>query len=83
MAPEQLDRIRSYAALQFSQQEIEVLLGMEIGTIETDPAADQAFWSGRLNAQAVIRKAIYENAKAGNVNACRLLHEISTRSDVT
>lgn len=58
--------IEQYAALAFSPEQVEVIMGFAKGTVSEEKTAEDAFMRGFLKTEAEVWKSIIEHAKAGS-----------------
>lgn len=80
MTPEVLAQIKGHAALQFTAAEVEVMLGLEPGSIAADPDAERTYMAGNLLAQAVARKRLYDLVQEGDRSAAVAFIRLAERN---
>ena len=81
MTPEQIQAITDYAKLQFSVEEVAVIMEISPQAIADDAEATKAFMRGRLQAQAVVRQAIYDGAKNGGTQTIKQFIDLAESSE--
>jgi len=72
-------QIRELAALQFTVDEVATITGITPSKLTTGKNA-QEFLAGRLEAQALVRQAIFEAAKQGSTPAQKEFMTLVDRS---
>jgi GH25 family lysozyme M1 (1,4-beta-N-acetylmuramidase) len=75
LTEEQKNDIRKYAALQFAQHEVAVMMGIDPDKFQEMKDADELFWKARLAEQAVQRVAVLKEARNGDAQAQKLVIE--------
>lgn len=79
MKPEQIAQIEDLATLQFSVDEVAVIMDMKAAQL-SDGDGFRAYMRGRLKAQAEVRRSIVSMAKQGSSPAHKQFLELATKS---
>ena len=80
MTPEQLQQIEDMAALQFTVEEVAIIVDVTPAAI-ADGTAAQAYLRGRLRAQAEVRRSILDMAKEGSSPAHKQFMALAESSE--
>ena len=81
-APPSLEaQIEANAALMFSTEEVEIITGLEIGSIQLDANYRTHYRRGRLRAQAEVRRSIADMAKRGSSPAQKQFLQLAEESE--
>lgn len=79
MKPEQITEIEDLAALQFSVEEVAVVMDMPSAQLSEGDGL-RAYMRGRLKAQAEVRRSIVSMAKQGSSPAHKQFLELAAES---
>ena len=69
-------QVEQYASLQFSVNEVVLLAGLPDEAAGNEQI-QRAFLAGRLKAQAILRKGLWDRAKEGDNSASKQLLDLS------
>ena len=75
------DDISKYAGLQFTPEEIELLLELDNGSISDDTEMTSAYMRGRLKAQVAARAQIVARVQQGDSSALRMFLQLALQSE--
>lgn len=66
LSAEELAEVEKWAALAFTPEKVEIVMGFVSGTIRYDEEAEEAYQRGFLTSEAEVWKSIFDHAKAGS-----------------
>ncbi len=77
-----LDKIKEYARLQFTVDQVETVCDLKDGIIEGSNEASNAYLAGRLQAQAEIRQALMDDITENrNTQAAKTMLQIAEETE--
>ena len=76
------EEIEELASLQFTTKEIAIMIEHPESIFDDDPVALRSLMSGRLKAQAEVRKAMLQMAKQGSTPAQKEFFKLSEESSI-
>ena len=81
-APPSLEeQIEANAALMFSYEEVEIITGLQVGTIQHNESHRNHYRRGRLRALAEVRRSVADMAKRGSSPAQKQFLQLAEESE--